>query len=44
MLLKIPKIGLEKLQDEGFSTQILEGLQSVTRLPIENYDEFVQEH
>lgn len=33
----------EKLQDEGFSTQILEGLQSVTKTPEdENYDEFVQ--
>ena len=33
----------EKLQDEGFSTQILEGLQSVTKTSEdENYDEFVQ--
>ena len=33
----------EKLQNEGFSTQILEGLQSVTKTSEdENYDEFVQ--
>ena len=33
----------EKLQDEGFSTQILEGLQSVTKTSEdENYNEFVQ--
>ena len=33
----------EKLQDEGFSTQILEGLQSVTKTSEdENYDGFVQ--
>ena len=33
----------EKLQDEGFSNQILEGLQSVTKTSEdENYDEFVQ--
>ena len=33
----------EKLQDEGFSTQILEGLKSVTKTSEdENYDEFVQ--
>jgi (p)ppGpp synthase/HD superfamily hydrolase len=33
----------EKLQDEGFSTLILEGLKSVTKTSEdENYDEFVQ--
>lgn len=33
----------KKLQDEGFSTQILEGLKSVTKTSEdENYDEFVQ--
>lgn len=33
----------EKLQEEGFSAQILEGLKSVTKTSEdENYDEFVQ--